>query len=382
MNSILIKVLISVLIITINLFPQEESTVYFETGGIGIKLDKFGSVKVTGNSLSYDHIQRTSILVSKDSTHVFDYFEDAGNVVQPFVVASPQYGDHELSTTINNSYSSKQPDVSIKINAYGWNGSAFALLRFEIKNNETDTLNSLLGLEILPSVENAFGKEVVKVNPSKSVIRISKNKFVGFRYLSQRLFSNKMFEWKAGYGKDTSYFKWMNVGEIDTSYNAGNDGSVIISSHYFRTIAPGGVDSLWIAVAVGDSIEDFNSNIDSAALRIPGILNNIKETNLLSNDYQLFQNYPNPFNPVTTIKYSIPTNAKGEMSNHQPSAGAGIKLVVYDMLGREVAVLINEEKPPGNYEVQWNASGFSSGIYFYRLKTGGYTEIRKMLLLK
>ena len=174
----------------------------------------------------------------------------------------------------------------------------------------------------------------------------------------------------------------MNAGEIDTSYNAGNDGSVIISSHYFRKIAPGGVDSLWIAVAVGDSIEDFNSNIDSAALKIPGILNNIKETNLLSNDYQLFQNYPNPFNPVTTIKYSIPANAKGEMSNHQPSAGAGTKLVVYDMLGREVATLVNEDKAPGNYEVVFDASKLSSGVYFYRLTTQGFTASRKMLVVK
>jgi hypothetical protein len=263
----------------------------------------------------------------------------------------------------------------VKINAYGWNGSSYAILRFEITNNEIAPLNSLIGLEILPSIENAFGKEVVKVNPSKSVIRISKNKFVGFRYLSQRLFSNKMFEWKAGYGKDTSYFKWMNAGEIDTSYNAGNDGSVIISSHYFRTIAPGGVDSLWIAVAVGDSIEDFNSNIDSAALKIPGILNNIIESNLLSNDYKLFPNYPNPFNPVTTIKFSVPANPPS-------SVPRSVSLKIYDMLGREIAVLVNEDKEPGLYEVAFDALNLSSGVYIYRLQAGSFIESRKMLLMK
>ncbi len=85
--------------------------------------------------------------------------------------------------------------------------------------------------------------------------------------------------------------------------------------------------------------------------------------------YSLEQNYPNPFNPATNIAYSIPQ--KGFVS-----------LRVYDALGREVTTLVNEVKPAGNYLVNFNAERLSSGIYFYRLQTGGFTQSHKMILLK
>lgn len=91
-------------------------------------------------------------------------------------------------------------------------------------------------------------------------------------------------------------------------------------------------------------------------------------------DFLLFQNYPNPFNPSTIIKYSIPTNRKGEVSN--------VKLVVYDILGREVATLVNREQSTGNYEVQFNASELTSGIYFYKFQSGDFVESKKMILIR
>jgi hypothetical protein len=91
-------------------------------------------------------------------------------------------------------------------------------------------------------------------------------------------------------------------------------------------------------------------------------------------EYALFQNYPNPFNPSTTIKYSIPSNGKREMSN--------TKLIVYDILGREVATLINEKQKPGNYEVVFNAQNLASGTYFYRLTSGDFVKTMKFVLIK
>ena len=81
------------------------------------------------------------------------------------------------------------------------------------------------------------------------------------------------------------------------------------------------------------------------------------------------QNYPNPFNPVTNFQFSI--------VNRQLAI-----LKVYDVLGREVATLVNEVKQPGTYTVQWNASGVASGLYIYRLMSGGFVETRRMLLIK
>jgi photosystem II stability/assembly factor-like uncharacterized protein len=86
-------------------------------------------------------------------------------------------------------------------------------------------------------------------------------------------------------------------------------------------------------------------------------------------DYNLNQNYPNPFNPSTKILYTI--------INRQ-----FVSLKVYDVLGNEVATLVNEEKSAGTYEVEWNATGLPSGVYFYQLKIQGFVETKKMILMK
>ncbi len=86
-------------------------------------------------------------------------------------------------------------------------------------------------------------------------------------------------------------------------------------------------------------------------------------------DYSLEQNYPNPFNPTTKINYSI--KEKGN-----------VELRIFDLLGSEIATLVSEEKEPGNYEVYFDASNLSSGVYLYTLKAGSFVQTRKMLLMK
>ena len=89
----------------------------------------------------------------------------------------------------------------------------------------------------------------------------------------------------------------------------------------------------------------------------------------VASTFELSQNYPNPFNPSTHLQFTI--------SNLQ-----FVQLKIFDVLGREVAVLVNEEKSPGKYTVEWNAARFSSGVYFYTLKAGGFFQTRKMLVIK
>jgi hypothetical protein len=85
--------------------------------------------------------------------------------------------------------------------------------------------------------------------------------------------------------------------------------------------------------------------------------------------YDLSQNYPNPFNPSTTIQFAVTSRQL-------------VALKVYDILGNEIATLVNEVKTAGTYEVEWDASGLPSGVYFYQLKSKGYVETKKMLLIK
>lgn len=86
-------------------------------------------------------------------------------------------------------------------------------------------------------------------------------------------------------------------------------------------------------------------------------------------DYQLSQNYPNPFNPSTHIEFQI-------------QRAGNVKLTVYDLLGKVVAVLVNEQLRPGSYETEWNASGYASGVYFYKLVTSDYSDTKKLILIK
>ena len=104
----------------------------------------------------------------------------------------------------------------------------------------------------------------------------------------------------------------------------------------------------------------------------------VEKTTNIPNNFELSQNYPNPFNPTTTIKYSIPVAD----ANFASITNNLVILKVYDILGREVATLVNKEQQPGNYEVSFNGANLSSGTYYYKLKCGNFVESKKMILLK
>jgi len=93
--------------------------------------------------------------------------------------------------------------------------------------------------------------------------------------------------------------------------------------------------------------------------------------NQVPETFALQQNYPNPFNPSTKIRYDIPKQSSGETT-----------LKVYDQLGREVATLVNEKLNPGSYEINWDATDYASGVYYYKLVSGSFTETKKMVLVK
>ena len=104
------------------------------------------------------------------------------------------------------------------------------------------------------------------------------------------------------------------------------------------------------------------------------ITTSTEEDNVTATDFTLHQNYPNPFNPSTKIKFTIPS-----VGTHDR---VSVQLIIYDVLGKEIAKLVNEEKPAGSYEVEFNGSNLSSGVYFYKLQAGSFVETKKMILMK
>src|SRR5690606_38808096 len=105
---------------------------------------------------------------------------------------------------------------------------------------------------------------------------------------------------------------------------------------------------------------------DTAHITVTGITDPTVNT---PDKFTLHQNYPNPFNPSTQIRYEIPVSGL-------------VTLKIYDMVGREVATLVNDIKTPGSYIVAFNASAMASGTYFYKIQAGEFTQVKKMVLLK
>jgi hypothetical protein len=98
-------------------------------------------------------------------------------------------------------------------------------------------------------------------------------------------------------------------------------------------------------------------------------LTNISGDPQITTSFQLAQNYPNPFNPTTIINYELP------ITNY-------VDLSIYNTLGQKVATLVNEKRKAGIHQVTWDASGYASGIYYYKIETGEFQDVKKMILLK
>lgn len=138
----------------------------------------------------------------------------------------------------------------------------------------------------------------------------------------------------------------------------------------------------FLTAASDNGFVPYITNRDLGTLH-DGTLTDINNENPnIVSKFILFQNYPNPINPATTIKYSIP-QFKSPLPRREFRGGLRIvTLKVYAVLGKEVATLVNKHHRPGHYEVKWDATGFPSGVYIYRLTAGEYLTSRMMLMLK
>jgi len=109
-------------------------------------------------------------------------------------------------------------------------------------------------------------------------------------------------------------------------------------------------------------------NIGKIFANIAGTLN-VQVQQVVPTDFKLYQNFPNPFNPTTTIDYQIPSTQF-------------VTIAIYDILGKEVNLVLKKEQMAGRYSIQWNAGNAPSGVYFYRLTAGNFSETKRLLLLK
>jgi len=164
---------------------------------------------------------------------------------------------------------------------------------------------------------------------------------------------------------DATGNKWIGTSDgfakfDDTNWRVYNEANSGLTNNSIHCVTVDRYENIWIGTKRGLSV--YNENTVSVDEDI-----NLNES--IPNDYLLYHNYPNPFNNSTVIKYSIPQEGL-------------VTLKVYNLLGEEVAGLVNDTKQTGNYEVSFDATGLPSGVYFYRLQEGNFVETKKMVLMK
>jgi hypothetical protein len=184
---------------------------------------------------------------------------------------------------------------------------------------------------VITNVEKAGGKTFrLKPHPDSLQFRIEIS------------IADQKYSWFSGGNFDTSKIYWAVA--YNHVYQATRDSSYWVDGKYFLCdLATGAV------ILVQPT--------------------RVKEGTTVPEQFSLYQNYPNPFNPTTNIKFSIPS------SNFT-------SLKIFDMLGKEIAVLVSEKKDAGEYTVPFNAARMPSGIYFYQLRSGNFVETKKMILMK
>jgi len=158
----------------------------------------------------------------------------------------------------------------------------------------------------------------------------------------------------------------------------GNDGAILFEYTFGTTIQQRADRVNALQSIDGNTTNEFVAGCRDGRIKCfsggPGQIIGISpNTGIVPDNFALYQNYPNPFNPATNINFDVPVGTR---------RGVFVQLKVYDILGREISVLVNENLSPGVYSVEWNATNFASGIYFYELTSGDFRAIKKMIVVK
>ena len=162
--------------------------------------------------------------------------------------------------------------------------------------------------------------------------------------------SDSTLKWLQRYNGTSNYFDWGLAIAVDTSFNVYVAGQTWVTAQN----------------------DNFLTIKYSQPVGIKPISSEIPE------EFSLSQNFPNPFNPITKLRFALPPSPSGDLK----AGGLVVRLFIYNILGREVAALVSEQLNPGTYEVDWDGTNYSSGIYYYKLTAGDIVQTKKMVLLK
>ncbi len=262
-----------------------------------------------------------------------------------------------------------------RLDSIHWSKSVFpdkgGFYKWDINNNKWQLKTTGLGAVVASDMKvSPFDENKIYISTFNNGIFKSTNGGDSWTNISTTLGTFKSRVVEINPNNDDDIFIGTNHG-IWESKNAGTSWDRLNFS---------GLKSYTINdIAISNNGDIFIAETGGSVQYIPGlitVIDNIK--NIAPRQFLLSQNYPNPFNPTTTIRYDIQKVKAQNFASPQYN----VKLIVYDVLGKEIATLVNKKQSSGRYAVEFNASSLSSGIYYYRLKAGNFTQIKKMILLK
>ena len=359
-----------------------QTTVLGGTGKIRFRLGRYANFRLF-DPTGIAQIDRATILVAYDSANVMDYTNDAWYLMAPIIMTGG-IADTMAMALIDNTYPAvpAPPDVRVRHTVYAWHNDYYVMVKYSVTNYSSGTYNLHLGVGVIPYPSAAYGGETVQYDASKKIayfFRTGETPYTGVVLMEQDPSSFHVLDWDvysptdpAGdAATDSTRWRMTALPGFDADLKpTGVNGSFFNLNAGLRSIAAGDSASFTVAYLSGTSLENLQTVRDSAESRFKRVFTSIEPVSqMVPENFMLLQNYPNPFNPTTNIEFRL--------SHAGPAT-----LSVYDVLGRLVAVLVNENLTAGSYRVPFGGSQLASGIYYYRLVAGSFSETKRMLLVK
>ncbi|MBI5404403.1 MAG: S8 family peptidase [Ignavibacteriae bacterium] len=359
-------------------------------GAIGKKAQNYGTGLLLGNGIN-NQIYEAGLMIGVSNTKVSDVsrreqspanFSDTDFVaLNTYTMTFPgiisaQDGNGKFN---DNGAGSNKIGVEVTQESFaftGANDSNYILIRYTIKNTNSTSLSNLYAgifTFFQPTGINPLAGNISCYNSTSKVGYSYKqsdpNPYLGIAMMNTDVTVNfKPMAFLDIINGFTTAEKWSTLSSGIASDSIGPGGNAFTLSAGPLTIAANQTIRLGFAIVKGNNLGDLINNVNIAKTKYASV--GIQQiSDIIPKKYELMQNYPNPFNPVTKINFAIPKN---EIVN----------IKIYDVLGREIMTLVNEKLSAGYYEFSFDGSGLSSGIYFYRMTTNSYSDIKRMVLVK
>jgi hypothetical protein len=355
--------------------------IYGGTGKVRFKLNRAGSIALYDKDFT-TQMGRASLVIGLDSTHVFDYEEDAYYTMAAPALSIGGAADTVAVAIFDNTWNTPPslPDVRILEQVHAWTNDPFILVDYTITNYDAVSRILRIGMGCVPEPSEAYGGETITYDATKKMayfFRTGEVPYIGVKFISPDPFSFHPLDWDTYSPADAENDAATDSTRWRMTSRAGFDSPLVagVNGSFFNLNVPAVTVDAWssvtytVAYLYGTSLDNLRTVCDAAIQRynlstaVEPIGTEIPEK------FALNQNYPNPFNPSTVVSCQLP------VAGH-------VRLAVYDMLGRQVAVLADGQYPAGQFAFRFDGSRLASGVYFCRLMAGSFVSTTKMVLQK